>query len=145
MATVRAIARYLMARPQRWLAVAALGAAAAMIPWTVSLGLTLPTRYVTENWDTTWVGFDIALTTGFVAIAATAWFRSRYLGPAATITATLLACDAWFDISTASAGDRGGSLLTALGELPIAAGLTYVVVRSIQRRRGIPPKVEPRA
>jgi hypothetical protein len=119
---------------QRWLVVLGVGATLALIPWTVLLGLTLPTRYVTTHWDLTWVGFDVALLASFAAIAVTAWRRSHYLGPAAMITATLLACDAWFDITTASSGsDLMGSLLTAIGEIPLAAGLAFLVARRMLR------------
>ena len=134
-AQLAAVSEAQRSRRNRWLAIVALGAAGVLIPWTVLLGLTLPTRYVTDHWTLTWVGFDTALLASFVAIAVAAWRRSHYLGPAAVITATLLACDAWFDITTASTGaDLVGSLLTAIAEIPIAAGLAFLVVQRMRRR-----------
>ena len=124
------------------LAVVAIGAALAMIPWTILLGLDLPARYVARHWSVTWVGFDAALIVGFTTIGAAAWLHSRVLAPAAIVTATLLACDAWFDLTTASPHDLGGSMLTALGEIPIAAALAYLVARW-RRRVATPPPPEP--
>ena len=77
-------------------------ASAVLIPWIVLLALTLPRHYVAGHWRLTWVGFDIIL---LAALAATAWFawrRRQAVVITAFITATLLTCDAWFDVTTAS-------------------------------------------
>ena len=71
-----------------------------LLPWTVYLGETLPSRQLSPNYDTAWAGFDVILV---MALASTAYFalrRSRYLSTAATATATLLVVDAWFDVLT---------------------------------------------
>ena len=44
--------------------------AAGLLPWTLWLTFTLPSRHVTEHYDVAWVVFDCAL---FCAFAATAW------------------------------------------------------------------------
>ena len=77
-------------------------ASAVLIPWIVLLALTLPRHYVAGHWRLTWVGFDIIL---LAALAATAWFawrRRQAVVITAFVTATLLTCDAWFDVTTAS-------------------------------------------
>jgi hypothetical protein len=114
-------------------------ASAVLIPWIVLLALTLPRHYVAGHWRLTWVGFDITL---LAALAATAWFawrRRQAVVITAFITATLLACDAWFDITTAS-GQK--DTLEAIGsavliELPLAALLFWVayhLLRAAVRR-----------
>jgi hypothetical protein len=122
-------------RRRRWPAVLALGACVAMIPWTAMLATTLPDRYVTSHWSTTWVGFDSLLALSFAVTAWAIWRQHEFRRAATVVTATLLACDAWFDVTTAStASDIIGSAITAAaGELPLAALLLYLAGR---RRRG---------
>jgi hypothetical protein len=119
-------------RRRRWLALIAFGACVAMIPWTVMLAGNLPDRYVTLHWSTTWVGFDSLMIVSFAVTGLLTWRHHRARWAAALVTATLLACDAWFDVSTASTvTDLVGSAVTAaLGELPLAALLIYLTVRN---------------
>lgn len=103
--------------------------AAALLPWTLWLTLTLPSRHVTEHYDVAWVVFDCAL---FCAFAATAWCafkESQWLVPFAAVTGTMLVCDAWFDVAT-SIGTDGSleAVLEALfAELPLAAVCGFIV------------------
>jgi hypothetical protein len=127
------------ARPRRrlWAATLALGACAAMVPWTVMLAFTLPDRYVAHHWSTTWVGFDILLVASFAATAVAALLarrRGQALWAATLVTATLLTCDAWFDVTTASTtSSLVSSLVTAAGgNLPLAALMVYLGYRSLR-------------
>jgi hypothetical protein len=128
-------------RRRRWLAVVAFGACVAMIPWTVMLAGSLPDRYVTLHWSTTWVGFDSLLMASFAITGLATWRHHRARWAAALVTATLLACDAWFDVSTASTvTDLVGSAITAaLGELPLAALLIYLSLRGREPSRTADP------
>ena len=102
------------------------GSVAAMVPWIVYLGFTLPKAYVAHHWDLTWVGFDVLLTVMLLATAVLGLLRRQLLVLTAFATAVLLVCDAWFDTMTSSAHDRWISVLTAfLVELPLAAFLVY--------------------
>lgn len=116
---------------RRWLAILAFGACLAMIPWTVTLANSLPDRYVALHWSTTWVGFDSLLMLSFAVTGLATWRHHRARWAAALVTATLLACDAWFDVSTASTvPDVIGSAVTAaVGELPLAALLVFLAHR----------------
>jgi hypothetical protein len=80
-----------------------------LVPWTLYLTFTLPSRHLTTNYDIAWVGFDVAL---------------------AAVTGTMLLCDAWFDIVTSQGGREviEASLEAAFGELPLAALCGYIVV-----------------
>jgi Zn-dependent protease with chaperone function len=77
-------------------------ACAALIPWIAVLAWNLPPDYVVANWAATWVGLDTVL---LACLASTAWlaYRSRQMVIVmALVTGTLLLCDAWFDVLTAS-------------------------------------------
>ena len=117
----------------RLLALAAIG----LVPWTLWLTFSLPSRHVTDSYDVAWVGFDIALACVF---AATAWATLRYshwLVPLAAITGTMLVCDAWFDVvSSSGSGERLSAILEAVfAELPLAAICAYIVL-DVERFRG---------
>jgi hypothetical protein len=96
---------------------------AGLLVWIVILGISLPATDAPRQWRLLWIGFDTA---EVAALGVTLWavYRSRQLAiPAALITGTLFACDAWFDV-VLSWGTRGWwfSLAAAvLVELPLAA------------------------
>jgi hypothetical protein len=105
-----------------------------LIPWVAYLAMSLPDRYVAGQWKAAWVGFDIALM-GFLGWTAwNAWQRRQMLVPSALITATLLVCDAWFDVVLDwGTSDMWWSIVTAaFVELPLAALLAGVSVRLIR-------------
>src|SRR6266536_4067902 len=105
-----------------------------LIPWIAYLAVSLPDRYVAGQWKAAWVGFDIALVGFLVWTAWNGWQRRQMLVPSAMITATLLVCDAWFDVVLDwGTSDMWWSLATAvLGELPLAALLLRVALRLIR-------------
>jgi hypothetical protein len=115
--------------PPRWIA-ALLGLTAiGLVPWTLYLTFSLPSRHVTNRYDLAWVGFDVALAAAFAGTAWAALHGSTWLVPLAAATGTMLLCDAWFDVVT-SAG--GGDLAEAaaealLAELPLAAVCAFIV------------------
>ncbi|HEY0387565.1 MAG TPA: hypothetical protein VGC71_03915 [Gaiellales bacterium] len=84
----------------RWLAYAFVACSLAMLPWTVWLYRTLPSRATADNWDVAWAGFDVAIAVTLLATAIGALRRSRWTQGAASSAATLLVCDAWFDVLT---------------------------------------------
>jgi uncharacterized membrane protein len=133
--------------PQRWVPpLLALGAI-LLVPWTLVLAYRLPARHTTDHWDVAWVGLDAAIA---LALAATAWSiarRSAWALSAAAVAATLLVCDAWFDIVLASGrGEQLEAVLEAvLVEIPLAIFLILLarhhertiaaVVGAFRRRR----------
>ncbi len=126
-------------RRRRHILGAATMSAAVLVPWLVVLAVTLPDRHRSHEWRLAWVGFDAALT---LAFAATAWFgwRSRQVVITAfVVTATLLLCDAWFDVLLSWGGsEQTEAVLTAaFVELPLAAFLLTVyhrLLRSLSAR-----------
>ncbi|MEU1198248.1 hypothetical protein ABZ446_18700 [Streptomyces sp. NPDC005813] len=101
--------------------------ALVLVPWTVLLGLTLPSDYRVHAWRATWVGFDVLLLTALTTTAVLAKRRHRAVVIPALASAVLLVCDAWFDVSL-SLGTPAvwGSLAFAVcAELPMAAFLFH--------------------
>ncbi len=116
-----------------------------LVPWTVWLWATLPTRATAAHYDLAWGGFDVGL---LLALGWTAWTAlrgSRWLPVAASSTAALLLVDAWFDVVTSTDGDRVTALVLALlAELPLALACVWLAVngqvlherRLVHRARG---------
>src|SRR3977135_4729586 len=78
----------------RWITPVLLLTSAGLLPWTLWLTFTLPSRHVTEHYDVAWVVFDCAL---FCAFAATAWCTvkaSQWLAPLAPGTGAMVVLDA---------------------------------------------------
>ena len=109
-----------------------------MVPWTVYLAYSLPSRQVSADYDIAWAGFDVML---MAVLAGTGFFalkRSRYLAVTASAAASLLLMDAWFDVVTSPPGQRPEAIvLAAAVELPLAAvcvWLSYHTEHLAERR-----------
>jgi len=110
----------------------------ALIPWTIGLGVSLPRTYVAANWQALWTGFDVVLLGCLSVTAWSLWKQRQLLVPASIITSVLLLCDAWFDLLTAN-GHRQlivSAVTALLGELPLAAILGLVSIRSLRMGGG---------
>ena len=114
----------------RLLAVGLGAAAVFLVPWTLWLTLTLPTRHLTHHYRGAWVGFDIVLAIAFGATAIAALRASPWLQALAAVTGTMLLCDAWFDVVTAAGGDEQARavLEAVVAELPLAALCAWIVL-----------------
>jgi hypothetical protein len=90
--------------------------------WTGLLAATLPRYYRAGGWRGAWVGFDVGLLLAFAATGWAAWRRRQILIICLVVLATLLCCDAWFDVVLdARTGGFALSLASALViELPLA-------------------------
>jgi len=132
---------------KRWVAPAFLVCSAVLIPWILYLGFSLPSRQVSRHYDAAWVGFDIF---ELIALSATGYLalrRSRYLALASASAATLLICDAWFDVLTSPRHQMVQSVVLAVViELPLAGicgWLSYHTERLAERRISVvPPRMD---
>jgi hypothetical protein len=122
----------------RWVAPTFIFCSVVLIPWIVYLGFSLPARQVSHHNDIAWVGYDVF---ELIALGATGYLalrRSRYLALPAASAATLLICDAWFDILTSSGHQIAESVLLAVViELPLAsvcAWLSFHTERLAERQ-----------
>jgi hypothetical protein len=127
-----------LATAPRWVAPVFAVLGAATLPWTVYLAMTLPKQANTHHYRLAWVGFDAMLIVVLLATAYVAWRGNRLVGLLATITATMLVVDAWFDVTTSNQADRPGAILSAVFiEVPLAAvcgWITMHVDQVIERR-----------
>jgi hypothetical protein len=102
-----------------------------MIPWAIYLSIHLPVRFGARNWDVAWVGFDSALIAVLAAAAWAAWNRRQILAATSIVAATMLLCDAWFDVST-SMGTRDQSV-AILGALLVNVPLVIFFILLARR------------
>jgi DNA-binding transcriptional ArsR family regulator len=115
------------------------GAAVLLPPWIVYLAVSLPDQHDSEQWKLVWVGFDIALLGCLVAAGWLGVRRRRRAVPVLVATATLMLCDAWFDVTLGwHSPDWWTSVLMAgVVEVPLAV---FLLVRAhlslaVPRRR----------
>jgi hypothetical protein len=115
-----------------WIAPAFVLCVVVLVPWTGYLFGTLPPHYTANHWRIAWGGFDIALALALASTATLIVRRSPFAEVTATVTGTLLVCDAWFDVLTS----RGTSAVAQsiveamLVELPLA-GLCFWIARNL--------------
>jgi hypothetical protein len=117
-----------------WIAPAFALCVVLLVPWTGYLFGTLPADYQANHWEVAWGGFDIGLTVALAGTAVLIARRSPFAEVTATITGTLLICDAWFDVLTS----RGMSdvmqatVEAVLVEVPLAL-LCFWIARNMAR------------
>lgn len=113
-----------------WVVVLVGGIAVVLIPWAIVLGEILPSRHAVRHWDLAWTGFDLVLGAGLLATAIAAHRGSAWLQRIATAAGTLLVCDAWFDVLTASSRTEQivAIVEAALAEVPLAVLCLVIAV-----------------
>jgi hypothetical protein len=107
--------------------------------WIGVLATTLPRYYRAGGWRGAWVGFDLAELIAFAVTGWAAWRRRQVLIICLVVLATLLCCDAWFDV-VLDARTKGFllSLLSAvLVELPLAAAAIWLARRLLRTTNAV--------
>jgi hypothetical protein len=106
--------------------------AGGLTAWVFELGAVLQGQAQVRNWSSVWVGLDLLEITGLVMTAVLMRRRSAFLAPAAAMTATAFALDAWFDVMTALPGGPWYESLAsaAFGEVPMTIGLAWIAWRA---------------
>jgi hypothetical protein len=114
----------------RWVGIGLAAAAVILAPWTAWILIELPDRHVAHNWSVAWGGFDIRLALALAATGLSVLRRARTTAIAASAAATMLVCDAWFDVVTSHGGKAVGMALVqaALAELPLAAVCFWIAI-----------------
>ena len=121
-------------RLHRWLAPLFFIAGIGLLPWTAYLILTLPGRHLqTGFYDLAWGGFDVGLACLLVATGIGLVRRRLWVQGTATAAATMLVCDAWFDVLSSRPGsERLVAIALALAaELPSAA-VCLLIARHVE-------------
>ena len=96
-----------------------------LVPWTLWLAATLPERHVARNFDVAWSGFDVALAPDADRDRLGLLRGATWTQGAGAAAATLLVCDAWFDVLTSAPGaERMTAVAMAVfAELPGRRGV----------------------
>lgn len=111
-----------------------IGGCIVLAAWIGYLTVSLPAFYRAGSWRGAWVGFDVAELVVFAITGWAAWRRRQVLIMCLIVLATLLLCDAWFDVvlDTRTAGFLSSLLSALLIEVPIAV-IAVVVARRLLR------------
>src|ERR1700734_508498 len=111
----------------------------ALAAWTGLLAVTLPRYYRSGGWRGAWVGFDLALLAAFAVTGWGAWRRRQVLIICLVVLATLLCCDAWFDVvlDARTSGFMLSLLSAVVVELPLAALAIFTARRLLRRTSGV--------
>jgi hypothetical protein len=87
-----------LSRGRRLGALVSIIACTVLIGWIIVLVLTLHRSFHAEHWKGAWVGFDLILLAAFAATGWAFWRGRQIVIACLIVTATLLFCDAWFDV-----------------------------------------------
>jgi len=102
-----------------------------LFPWTLYLTYTLPARHVTPHWDIAWAGFDVFEAVSAAGTVIALLRNSRHLVVLASTTATILVCDAWFDVVTSRSDELLWSGIEAIvAEIPLAVFCFWIAVNA---------------
>jgi hypothetical protein len=132
--------------------VAIIAGCLGLAAWIGVLAVTLPRYYHTGGWRGAWVGFDILELVTFAVTAWAAWKRRQVVIGCLIVLATLLCCDAWFDVTLdlRTNGFWFSLLLALCVELPLAAlallaarRLLRLNIRVLRSLSGLPGPVPP--
>ena len=129
-----------LTRSRRLGVLVSIAACTVLAVWIIVLSLTLHRSFHAQHWKGAWLGFDLIL---LLAFAATGWafWRGRQMVIACLlVTATLLCCDAWFDVLLdLGSSDVWLSVASAvLVELPMAI-LMFNAARRLIRLSALIP------
>ena len=140
-------------RRRKWFLAGTIVCCVALAAQIGVLAVTLPRYYRTGDWHGAWVGFDVALLAAFAATAWAAWRGRQVLIMCLIVLATLLLCDAWFDVTLdlRTSGFLVSLLSAVLIEIPLAVvaiigarrllRLTFARIRSREGLTGPVPSL----
>ncbi|HJT38304.1 MAG TPA: hypothetical protein VJ818_07755 [Actinomycetota bacterium] len=108
------------------------GVVCFLVPWSMYMGFTLPTRAMARHYNVAWAGFDglLILAAGVTAVLAAR--RSPLVQLPAMATGTLFIVDAWFDVVTAAPHTAlvEALVLAFAGEVPLAIFSWWLAARA---------------
>lgn len=133
-------------RRRKWFLAGTIVCCVVLAVWIGVLAVTLPRYYRAGGWRGAWVGFDLAELAAFAAAAWAAWRGRQVLIMCLTVLATLLLCDAWFDVTlnVRTSGFLVSLLSALLVEIPLAVvaifgarRLLRLTIARIRSREGL--------
>jgi hypothetical protein len=119
----------------RWVGPAFMAVGLGMIPWIAVLAITLPASTRAAHWPLAWAGLDAMEGAGLLGTGVLLIRRDARCCLAAAVTATLIAADAWFDVTTAApgAGELTAVLMAAFVEVPAVLLCAALAIRTCSR------------
>jgi hypothetical protein len=123
-----------LARGRKLGALFSIVACTVLVGWIIVLVFTLHRSFHSHYWRAAWVGFDIVLLFGFAATGWAFWRGRQIVIACLLVTATLLCCDAWFDVilDLGTSGQWVSIASALVVELPIAF-LMFAAARRLIR------------
>jgi hypothetical protein len=119
----------------RWLPIALTITALTLVPSLVVVLAVVPAAQTAHHLKVAWTGLDVF---EVLALASTGFALQRRPATAvipATITGTLLLCDAWLNVIPSTGAARSEGIVLAFVELPLAALSFWVAARGELSRR----------
>jgi hypothetical protein len=113
----------------RWLPLALAIAALALVPSLVIVLTVVPPVQIAHHLPLAWTGLDVFELLALVATGFALHRRSAVTAVPATITGTLLLCDAWINVIPTTGMARAEAIVLALVEVPLAAVSFWVAAR----------------
>jgi hypothetical protein len=109
-------------------------ACTVLVGWIIVLVLTLNRDYTATHWRLAWVGFDVVLLASFAATGWAFWRGRQIVIACLLVTATLLCCDAWFDVilDLGSSGVWVSIASAVIVEIPLAVVMFNAARRLIR-------------
>ena len=123
-----------LARGRKLGALFSIVACTVLVGWIIVLVFTLHRSFHSHYWRAAWVGFDIVLLFSFAATGWAFWRGRQIVIACLLVTATLLCCDAWFDVilDLGTSGQWVSIASALVVELPIAF-LMFAAARRLIR------------
>jgi hypothetical protein len=129
--TIRTELGLLRARPAaRWLPLALAIAALALVPSLVLVLTVEPTVQIAQHLRLAWTGLDVFELLALAYTGRALHRRSATVVVPATVTGTLLLCDAWINVISSNGAGRFEGIALAFVEVPIAALSFWVATRA---------------
>jgi hypothetical protein len=124
----------------RWLPPALVIAALALVPSLVIVLTVVPAVQIAHHLPLAWTGLDVF---ELLALAGTGFElhrRSVVTAVPATITGTLLLCDAWINVIPTTGMARAEAVVLAFVEVPLAVLSFWVAARAARRSAPAAPR-----
>jgi len=123
----------------RWLPAVLVLAALALVPSVIIAGTVGPGVQIAKHLRVAWTGLDVCELLAMAHTGSALFRRSAMVAIPATVTGTLLLCDAWINIIPSTALAQAEGIAMAFVEVPIAAISFWVASRAMSFVAGADP------
>jgi hypothetical protein len=117
----------------RWVPAALAIAAVALVPSLVIVLTVVPPVQLAHHLPLAWTGLDVLELLALAATGLALHRQSAVTAVPATITGTLLLCDAWINVIPTTGMARAEAIVLAFVEVPLAALSFWIAARAARR------------